>query len=140
MRAVGVAEVVGCRRGNDRNVDVNLAILHRLPASTVRAQHSHAPHVPVRAVVAERSIHAAFDVMHHAGLHQVDDRLVTGKRGAGKPHEVFGPHPGGGLQRSERDAVSIAQMMMAADGHAIASPQSRSAVSKSGTRLSPLAG
>ena len=40
MRAIGVAEVVGRGRGDDRDVDVHLAILNRLPASTVRAQHA----------------------------------------------------------------------------------------------------
>ena len=88
VRAVGVAEEVGGGRGDDRDVDVDLAILHRLPASAVRAQHAQAAHVAVRAVVAERAVHAAFDVVHRARLHQVDHRLVAGKRRAGKPDQV----------------------------------------------------
>ena len=122
VRAIGVAEEVRCGRGDHGDVNVDFAILHRLPASTVRAQHSQAAHVSVRAIVAERPIHAAFDVMHRARLHQVDHRLVTRKRCAGKPDEVLGAHARGGLQRGERDPVSIAQMVMTADGHAITQP------------------
>ncbi len=120
VRAVGIAEEVGGGRSDHRDVDVDLAILHRLPTSAVRAQHAQAAHVSVRAVIAERAVHAAFDVMHRARLHQLDHRLVARKRRAGKPDEVLGAHARGGLQRGERDAVSIAQMMMTADGHAIA--------------------
>ncbi len=120
VRAVSVAEEVGGRRGDHRNVDVYFAVLHCLPASAVRAQHAHAAHLAVRTVVAQRAVHAAFDVMYRAGLHQLDHRLVTGKRSAGKPHQVSCAHARGSLQRGEGDAVAIAQVMMAADGHAIA--------------------
>src|SRR5664280_2530219 len=57
--------------------------------------------------------------MHRTRLHQVDHRLVTGERCAREPDEVFRAHARGGLQRGERDAVSIAQVVMIADGHAV---------------------
>ena len=53
MRSIGVAEGVGGRRGNHRDVDVHFAILDRLPAPAMRAQHSQAAHLALRAVVAQ---------------------------------------------------------------------------------------
>jgi hypothetical protein len=55
VRAVAVAEWVGRRRGDHGNVDVYLTVLNRLPASAVRAQHAHATHLAVGAVIAERA-------------------------------------------------------------------------------------
>ena len=46
VRAVGIAEEVRRGRGDDRDVDVHLAILHRLPASAMRAQHAHPRMLP----------------------------------------------------------------------------------------------
>lgn len=88
----------------------------------MRAQHAQPAHVSVRTVVAQRAVHAAFNVVDRAGLHQVDHRLVTRERRAGKPHQVLRADPRRGLKRSERDAIAVAQMMMRADGHAIAQP------------------
>ena len=95
MRAVAVAEEVGGRRGDHRDVDVDLAILNRLPAAAVRAQHAHAAHVACVAVVAQRAVHAAFDVVIDAGLHQIDRRASDeGNDALGEPHQVFRAHPG----------------------------------------------
>src|SRR5581483_4621560 len=96
--AVGVAEHVGRGSGDDGDVDVNFAILDGLEATAMGAQNAHAHHVALGAVVAERTIHAAFDVVNDAGLHQLDD---TGLRGEGctwEPADVLHAHAGGGLQ------------------------------------------
>src|SRR5271166_6513580 len=58
--------------------------------------------------------------MDRARLHQLDYRLVARERSAGEPHQVFHSHAGGGFESSERDTISVAQVMMAADGHAVA--------------------
>ncbi len=50
--AVGVAEGVGGRGGDDGNVDVDFAILNGLPAAAMRTQHAHAAHLSLGAVVA----------------------------------------------------------------------------------------
>ena len=92
VRAIGVAEEVRRRRGNHRDVDMDFAILNRLPASAMRAQHAHAAHLAVRAEVAQRTVHAAFNVVDRSRLHQVDHRLVTRKRRAGEPHQVLDAH------------------------------------------------
>ena len=120
MRAVRIAEEISRGGGDDSNVDVDLAILNRLPAAAMRAQHARSAHVPVRAEVAQRPIQAAFDVMHRARLHQLDHRLMTGERSAGKPPQVFHAHACRGLQRRQRHLVAIAEVMVAADGHAVA--------------------
>jgi hypothetical protein len=73
MRAVGIAEAVRSRRGDDGDVDVHVAILDRLPAATVRSQHAETGHAAARSKIAQRTIHAALDVMHDAAPHQVDD-------------------------------------------------------------------
>src|SRR5579862_2523779 len=101
---------------------MHFAVLHCLPASTMRAQYPKSAHAAVRAIVAQRAVHAALDMVHRAGFHQLDDRLVAGERRAGKPHQVARAHAGSRLKRVERDQVSVAQMMMAADGHAVAQP------------------
>ncbi len=75
VRAVAVAEGIRGGRGDHRDVDVNFAILNRLPASAMRAQHAHAAHLALRAVVAQRAVHAAFDVMDDARFHQIDRAL-----------------------------------------------------------------
>ena len=98
MSSVGVAEEVRSRSGDHGDVNVHFAILHGLPASAVRAQNAHAAHVAVGAVIAQRAVHAAFDVVDRAGLHQLDHRLMAGKRRAGEPHEVLDAHARGGLQ------------------------------------------
>ena len=64
MRPVGVAEEIGRRRGDHRDIDMYFTVLYRLPAAAMRAQHAQPAHVPMGAVVAQRAIHAAFDVMH----------------------------------------------------------------------------
>ena len=88
--AVGVAEGVGRRRGDDGDVDVDLAVLDRLPAAAVGPQHAETAHLAVGAVVAQRAVHAALDVVHHARVHQIDHRRVAGERGAGEPHQILG--------------------------------------------------
>ena len=69
MRSVGVAEVVRRGCGDYGDVDVDLAVLQGLPSPTMRTQHAKAAHVAVRTVVAERTVHAAFDVVDGTGLH-----------------------------------------------------------------------
>jgi len=72
VRAVGVAEHVGSGGRDYRDVDVDFPILNRLPASAVRAQHAHAAHLALRAVVAQRAVQGAFDVVDDAFFHEVD--------------------------------------------------------------------
>ena len=120
QRAGGVAEGVGRGRGDDGDVDVHLAVLDRLPASAVRAQHAQAAHLALRAVVAQRPVHRALDVMDDAGFHQLDHRRLRRKRRAGKPHQVADAHARRGLERHQRDRVAIAQVMVVGDGHAVA--------------------
>ena len=119
MRAVAVAEGVRGRRGDHGNIDVYFAILNRLPASAVRAQNPHAAHSPLRAVVAQRSIHAAFDMVDHARGHQFDGALLRRKRCAGKPREIFDANSCRCFERHKGDAVAIAQVMMRGNDHAI---------------------
>ncbi len=66
VRSIGVAEGIGRGRGDHRDVDVHFAILNGLPAPAVRAQHAQAAHLALGAVVAQRPVHRAFDVMDHA--------------------------------------------------------------------------
>ena len=94
----------------------------------------------MRAIIAERAVHAAFDVMHRAGIHQLDDRLVTGKRCAGEPHQVAAPMRAAVCRAVKSDAVAVAQVMMAADGHAVAQAAESQRSFQVATRLSPLAG
>src|SRR5271166_3340914 len=58
--------------------------------------------------------------MDRARLHQLDYRLVARERSAGEPHQVFHSHAGGGFESSERDTISVAQVVVAADRHAVA--------------------
>ena len=66
MGTIGVAEKICCGRGNDGDIHVHFSILDCLPASAVGAQHAHATHFSLGAVVAEWTIHRAFDVMDDA--------------------------------------------------------------------------
>jgi hypothetical protein len=120
MGAVAVAERVGRGRGDHGNIDVNFAVLYRLPASTVGAQHSHATHLALRAIVAERAVHAALNVIDDTGFHQCDGALLRWERGAGEPHQVFRPDQGCGFECHESDSVAVAEVMMGRDDHAIA--------------------
>ena len=70
--AVAVAESVRGRRGDHCDVDMHFAILNRLPSPTVRAQHAHTAHLSLRAIVTQGPIHAAFDAIDDAGIHQFD--------------------------------------------------------------------
>ena len=76
MRAISIAKCVG-RRGRDyRNIDVDFAILNRLPAAAMRPQHSHAAHLALRAVIPQWPVHRSFNVMNYARLHQVNRALL----------------------------------------------------------------
>ena len=120
MRAVTVAEGVRRRRSDHGDVDVHFAVLNCLPAPAVRAQNAHAAHFPLRAVVAQRSIHAAFDVVDHARGHQFDGGLLRRKRCAGKPREIFDANSCRRFERHQGDAVAIPQVMVRGNDHAIA--------------------
>ena len=120
MRTIGIAECIGSRRGNHRNVDVDFAVLNRLPAPAVRAQYAHAAHLALGAVVAQRAVHAAFNVMDDTGLHKFDRGFLRGEGGARKPHQIFDADSGCGFERHERDPIAIAQMMMIRDHHTVA--------------------
>ena len=95
--AVGVAEGVGGGGRDDGDVDVQLAVLDRLPAAAVRAQHAQAAHLAGGRVLAEWTVHAALDVVHDAGIHVLDDGGMAGKRRTREPHEVLDAEGGGDL-------------------------------------------
>ena len=129
--AVGVAEGIGGRRGDHRDVNVYLTVLDGLPTAAMRAQDSHAAHVALGAVVAQRAVHRAFDVMDDAFLHQVNGALLRGEGCAGEPHQVFDAEAGGGFKCHERDAVAVAQVVMVGEDHAVA----QSAVAQSSLEI-----
>ena len=104
MRAVGIAEEVGSGRGDHRDIDMDFSVLHRLPASAVRAQHAHAAHLALRAVVAQRAIHAAFDVMHHARSISSIAPSCEGNDALGNHIRSLTPTRAGGLQRHQCDS------------------------------------
>ena len=112
MRTVRIAEEIGGGRGNHRDVDVDFSILNRLVAAAMRTQHAHAAHLALRAVVAQRPVHRAFDVMDDAFFHQFDRALLRRERRARKPHQIFDADPGRRFQRHQRHFVAVAQMMM----------------------------
>jgi len=118
--AVGIAEHIRRRRGDYCDINVHFAVLDCLEASTMRAQHTESSHVALRAIVAKRAIHAAFDVMHHASFHQIDHRSLRRERRAREPAQVLHTHASRGLQYFQRHPVPIAQMMVRRDRHAIA--------------------
>ena len=120
MRAVTVAKRVCGGRGNHGNIDVYFAVLNRLPAPAVRTQNAHAAHLPLRAVVAQRAIHAAFDVVDHARGHQFNGGLLRRKRRAGEPREVLDANSRRRYECHQGDAVSIPQVMVRGNDHAIA--------------------
>jgi acyl-coenzyme A thioesterase PaaI-like protein len=59
-------------------------------------------------------------VVHGTGFHQVDDGRVAGKRRAGKPHQVTDAHAGSGLQRQQRHLVTVPEVVVCGDNHAVA--------------------
>lgn len=120
MRPVGVTERIGGRRGNHRNVDVYFAILNGLPAPAMGPQHAHPTHLSLSAIVTQRAVHAAFDVMNDAGLHELNRGLLRRERRTRKPHQIFDADSCRRFERHERDPVAIAQVMMIRDDHAIA--------------------
>ena len=63
MRPIGVAEGIGGRCCDHCDVNVNFTILNGLPAASMRTEHAHAAHFSLSAVIAERAVHAAFNVM-----------------------------------------------------------------------------
>ena len=89
--------------GNDGDIDVDLAVLDRLPASSMGPEYAQAAHVAVRAVRSQGTVHRSLDVVNHAPFHQVDHRFVTGEGGARKPHQVARAQLGGGI----RDAKAV---------------------------------
>ena len=120
MRTISISKSIRGRGCDDCDIDMNLAVLDRLPAASMRPQHAQATHFALCAVVAQRPVHAAFNVMNCPGFHQVNGTLLRGKRCAGKPHEVLDAEFGGRFQRHKRDPVTIAQMVVIGNHHAIA--------------------
>ena len=120
MRAIRVAEKIGGRGGDYGNVDVDFSILNCLVAAAMGAQHAHAAHLPLCAVVAQRPVHRAFDVMDDAFFHQFDGAFLGRERCAREPYQVLDADPGGRFQRHQRHFVAVAQMMMVRDHHAVA--------------------
>jgi hypothetical protein len=116
---VCVAERIGGGGRDDGHVDLDLSVLDGLPAASVRTEHAHTAHLSVRAVLAQRPIHAPLDVVHDAALHQLDDGLVAGERGAGKPHQVLRPESGRRLQRHDADEVAVSEVVVGRDDHAV---------------------
>ncbi len=122
MRAIRIAEKIGGRRRNHRDVDVYLSVLNRLVAAAMRTQHAHAAHLTLRAVIAQRTVHGAFDVMDHALFHQCNRTLLGGERRARKPDQILNADPGRCFQRHQRHFIAVAQMMMVRDHHPVAQP------------------
>ncbi len=112
VRTVGVAEAISGRGGNDGDVDMHFAVLDCLPAASMRAQHAETAHLPLRTVIAEWAVHAAFNMMNHAGVHQFNDRGVAWERGAGKPPQILYSQAASRLQGFQRNAIAIAEVMM----------------------------
>ncbi|GBE30830.1 hypothetical protein BMS3Bbin04_01866 [bacterium BMS3Bbin04] len=54
-----------------------------------------------------------------AVLLTVNQRCVTGERGAGKPHQVAHVHGGGFVENVVHHQVAIAEMVVVADCHAV---------------------
>ncbi len=122
MRAVGIAKRVGRGRGDHRNINVDFAILNRLPASAMRPQDAHAAHLPLRAVIPQWTVHRPFDVMNDSRLHQVNRTFLRRKRRAGKPQEILDADPRRCFQHHQRHSIAIPQVMMVRQHHAIAQP------------------
>src|SRR5579862_3550989 len=89
MRSVAISERIRRRSGNYSNVNVNFTVLDRLPTASMRTQNARAAHLSLCTVIAERTVHAAFDVIDHARLHQFDRALLRGERCAGKPRQIL---------------------------------------------------
>ena len=79
MRAVGIPEEIRAGRRNYRNVNVHFAILNGLPAPAMRAQYAHAAHSALGAIVADRAVHAAFNVVDGTRIHQLDGSSLRRK-------------------------------------------------------------
>src|SRR5579862_2590768 len=122
MGTIAVAKQIGRWRGDDRDVDVNFFVLDCLPPSPMRPQNSRAAHPALGTIIAQRPVHAPLDVIDYTGLHQIDRTLLAGERRARKPYDISDAQFRSSLQRHHRDAVSIAQMMVGRDHHAIPQP------------------
>ena len=120
MRAIGIAEEIGRGCGDHRDINVDFSILDRLIAAAMRTQYPHASHFALRTIVAQRSVHRAFNVMDDAFLHQLDRALLRGKRRTREPHQIFDADSGRGFQRHERHFIAITQMMMVRNDHPVA--------------------
>src|SRR2546428_6066651 len=107
MGAVGVSKKIGGGRGNHGDVDVYFSVLDCLPASAVGSQHTHAAHFALSTVIAEWTIHRAFDAMDDAGLHQLNRGFLRWKGCAGQPCEVFDSQFCRRLYRHESYLVTI---------------------------------
>jgi hypothetical protein len=57
--------------------------------------------------------------MNDAGLHQVDHRLMAGKRRAGQPDEILDAELRGGLESHECHLVTVSEMVVRRDHHAV---------------------
>ncbi len=117
--AVGVAEEIGGGGGDDRHVDVDLAVLDRLPAAAVRPQDAEPAHLAGRTVGAQGSVHGAFDVVDDPLIEVADLVGVDRKGGRGKPHEVLDAEVGGGVEDHVAHRIAVAQVVVGRDHHAV---------------------
>ena len=56
-------------------------------------------------------------------LHELDDGAWQGKEALGNQHEVLDAQLGGGLEDHVRDEVAVAEVVVGANGHAVAEPR-----------------
>ncbi len=117
--AGGVAEGVGGGGGDHRDVNPNLAVLDRLPAPAVRAQDAEPAHPALRAVVTERAVHRAFDVVQDTRLEVADLIGVDRERRRREPHQVLHAERGGGVEDHVGDRVAVPEVVVARHRHAV---------------------
>ena len=119
MQPVGISKRIGCWSGDDGNVNVDILVLDASVAAAVRSEDSRPFHISTRTIVTQGAIDAALYMVDDTGFQMIDDGLLAGECGAGKPPCVFDAHFGHSIEDAVGDFVSISEMMMCGDSHSI---------------------
>jgi len=118
--AVGVAMAVGAGRRDESDIDVEIAVLEGAVAAAMRAQHRGLFHFAQRAGAADGAVHRALNMGDHAGFDMVGQPAVNREKGRRGEHQIFQTARGQLLHHQVDEEITVAQMMMKRDHHAVA--------------------